>query len=212
MFLWVKLRLSILGQASISPICYRWLFITSAPPCHIPFTHSPVWLPLCLFPWGQSEAPGPPSRSSALDRRHPHQSNKKKLPVVRAILTLCISPSSDKRLMLWHAHKIDRSFKDHTSGFSLFSPLTVNCFYLTLLQTIFPTMHVLPSRQSLVSVCVSLLCKSTCRGLLMTGNRSVNFQSGLSALSKFFNFIIGNTETVLGTFWWCISRHPSQDL
>lgn len=57
-FLWVELRKSILGQASSSPISYRWRYITGNPPCHVPFT-PPVWLPLSLFPWGQSVAPAP---------------------------------------------------------------------------------------------------------------------------------------------------------
>lgn len=59
---------------------------------------------------------------------------------VRATLTLFISPPSDKRLMSWHAQKIDRSFNDHTSSFYRCSPLTVSCLYLTLTYTIFPCM------------------------------------------------------------------------
>lgn len=148
MFLWVRLRLSIFGQASSSSICYHWLFITS-----IPLVMSLSLL--LLFGFLSVSFLEVRARPPALLKEPSlgletfssiSPTKKKNLSVVRAILTLCISPSRDKRLMSWHAHKIDWSFKDHTSVFSLLSPLTVNCLYLILLQTI-PPQHALRFRK-----------------------------------------------------------------
>lgn len=196
MFLWIKFRLAILGQASSSPICYRWLlsFITGTPlvmslsllSCLASF------LPLSLRPeWGH---PGPPPGAQPwIGDTLVYQSS-----TVRAILTLCIIPPSDKRLLSWHAHKIDRSFKDHTSGFSplLWIAYTWHAHYFPLHALSFRFRFPISQAATGFSLCQYVVeWKLTRRDFLM--------------ISDLFVFFCQNTLCISRTRpWWCILRHP----
>lgn len=137
-FLWAELRKSILGQASRSPIRYRWRYITG----------TPLVMSLSLLLFGflspsflEARAwPRPPFKEPSLGWETSSSispAKKKKPPCSQGHPDPLYQPYSDKRLMSWHAHKIDQSFKHHTGSFHCSAPwpwIASTWHYCTLLS------------------------------------------------------------------------------
>lgn len=149
--------------------------------------------------WARPPRPSPPVAQPWIGDILIYQSSKKNLPALRAILTPCISLSSDKSLMSWHVHIIDESFKDHVCGLSLFRSWTkIASTYTWVLEG--------PPTFASFSLCQYVM-KANLQRRARERRSIIELSAWLIWLQS--HVIVGNTETVLGTLpWWCVPRHP----